>query len=191
MERIVPLNGPRPSPNVLSATPKTPDVPTNRDDGSSEADAVAMTTTIGVHSDQEEDERLTEGATTTTGYIRSDSVMVSEWGLEHTLKLRDEGKPNDAPLLEEVLVKKTTPPTHIAVEKPNDAAAGEEEEEEGDLPLPSTPVIATKPAHKTDWWSKALAESGGVVDDYDSLIETLESKEPRNVSDQLTTALHQ
>ena len=116
------------------------------------------------------------------GYIRSDSVMVSEWGLEHTLKLREEGKTDHAPLVEETEEdecngeetkrKGSVPPAKLSTE---DTGNGEETEE--DLPLPSTPVITSKPPHKTDWWSQALAESGGMVDDYDSLIENLETKE--------------
>ncbi len=124
-------------------------------------------------------------------FIRSDSVMVSEWGLQHTLKLRDEGKQeDDAPQLE--TVNKTTPPRHIKIEN----TENNEEESNGDgengncgngdddgLPLPSTPVINSKPSHETDWWSNALAENGGVVDDYDSLIESLESKESSSITE--------
>ncbi len=112
------------------------------------------------------------------GYIRSDSVTVSEWGLEHTLKLREEGRPDNDPLPEEEEegeppLFKTTPPTHISIDK---AEGGEEEGGGEELQLPSTPVIVSKTVSKRDWWSEAMAESRGVVEDYDTLIESIESK---------------
>ena len=112
------------------------------------------------------------------GYIRSDSVTVSEWGLEHTLKLREEGRPDNDPLPEEEEeggqggppIVKTTPPKHISIDKAEEGGGGEE------LQLPSTPVIVSKTVNQRDWWSEAMAENRGVVEDYDTLIESIELK---------------
>ena len=163
MIRILPPNGPHPSTNITIAT--VPDNP--KDELQTDSNVVTIEEDMLQPAEEHNFDQY--------NIIRSDSVTVSEWGLDHTLKLRDEGKPEDEPPLEEMF-KRTTPPTRIEIMNTAENVEGSEE-----LHLPSTPVIHSKPSHETDWWSNALAESRGMVDDYDSLIESFESKESSTI----------
>jgi hypothetical protein len=128
------------------------------------------------------DEVQSDPFTSDSNILRSNSVTVSEWGLEHTLKLRDDPittKPN--PLV--VIDEDTTAP----------AINGDE------LPLPLTPktneLSLIKPLTDSnyggsDWWSQALAQNDIFnTQDYDSLIDKIDKEQTTNdaaVSDTIT-----
>ena len=67
----------------------------------------------------------------TVGLIRSDSVTVSQWGLEHTLKLRDEESNETAA---SGISNNKPSQLHLIVEDSDEAT-----KQDHDLPLPSTP----------------------------------------------------
>lgn len=110
-------------------------------------------------------ETLEEGeGQTHPPYERCDSLMVSEWGLEHTLKLREDNSARFS----------ITPKINEEEQVSGDQTSPTKDE---DLPLPSTPVLTSDPSRsKVDWWSKALDDGGAGVEDYDSLIEAMEKQ---------------
>ena len=146
-----------------------------------EQENTRMEGTEGGVSEESNDQELSDdNQMSLGGFIRSDSLMVSEWGLEHNLKLRDfkpleeEEEEKEEINLEEQKRKDNVTGLSIPIfelGKPQDG----EDVKEDDLPLPSTPNVFSKPSHEEDWWSHALAESSGIVDDYDSLIDNIDS----------------
>lgn len=92
---------------------------------------------------------------------RVGSVFVSEWGVEHTLKLKEEeGETSSAMKEAEQDRTHASPPS---------------------LPGPTIAAIPEEEASSTatergegSWWSQALAETRD-IDDFDSLIDTIDS----------------
>ena len=101
---------------------------------------------------------------------RIGSVFVSEWGVEHTLKLKEEEGENSSAMKEVEQDGTHTSP-------PNDGARAASP---SNLP---EPTIASIPEEKSStaaqrgegtWWSQALAETRD-IDDFDSLIDNIDS----------------
>ena len=105
------------------------------------------------------------------GLIRNNSVTVSQWGLEHNLKLLEEKK---------VSGDEARDKTEKLIDvDARDSTLPSDNAEINDLILPSTPQRThaasdqTKSSNDTsDWWYQALAQSEG-IDDYDSLMDNL------------------
>ena len=104
------------------------------------------------------------------GILRVNSMIISEWNVEHTLKLRDEGK---SP---EVLLEDGERSGDDRDDSKNTSPMPEAE-----LDLPSTPKPlpgANDASGMDDWWSEALAQNRD-IDDFDSLIDKLDVPSPR------------
>lgn len=122
--------------------------------------------------DVEEIEKALSG-----GLIRNNSVTVSEWGLEHNLKLLEDSK------LDEIPSEANTTTEMMSDVKPLDLTLSNDNTEINDLMLPSTPQRThangqnKSSGEASDWWYQALAQSEG-IDDYDSLMDNLGDSNP-------------
>lgn len=104
-------------------------------------------------SDSEEEIQQSPPGTIQHHLSRVGSVHVSQWGVEHTLKLKDEEGVTSSG--REVFVHSSSTPSLVTQRKQVEPSQARQEEA------------------SVSWWSQALAETD-VTDDFDTLIETID-----------------
>ena len=167
-------NGDMQQPDLLSASNLPTERATNSPPHLSSSPANVSTSSLGLptrgvglensplNSDSEEEEEDGSNHVNRPPLSRVGSVFVSEWGVEHTLKLKEEEGENSSASMKQGEQDRTrTSPSS--------------------LPRPSIAAIPEEGASSTasqrgdgSWWSQALEETRD-IDDFDSLIDTIDS----------------
>ena len=109
---------------------------------------------------------------------RVGSVFVSEWGVEHTLKLKEEeGEIEEEEESVSATIGRDGQEEEIVM--PSNALPADSHQESPVITATAGEAVSLHPPHQGDsgggnWWSQALAETQH-IDDFDSLIDNIDS----------------
>ena len=117
---------------------------------------------------QDEESRSLLLSASKSAILRVNSMVISEWSVEHTLKLRDEGK---SP---EVVLEEAEGGEHSGDERDDSKTASPMPDAELDLPSTPKPLPSNGASKVDDWWSEALAQNQD-IDNFDNLIDKLDT----------------